>query len=104
MGDTKKSIMTEEEMAQTRQEEKKVQARLEVITKEYVDLAGHLSSSLGIKNATQINELIEAMKRLINENNALLTISRNIRKARRTSLLPARKTNLYRIKTDLSRR
>ena len=78
MGDTKKSMMT--------WEEKKIQERLEVIKDDYIVLAGFATS--GDKSAIQMNDIIEEMKRLVNERAVLLKISKNIRESRRVSLSP----------------
>ena len=79
MGDEKrKEIITEAE----------VQEKLRSIGKEYIEQARHLELSLGKLTAIQKNEILEKMQCLIAHRNALLSISRKIRKTRRASLLP----------------
>ena len=71
----KKKILTEAE---------KIDARLIEIEHEYIELNDLLSKSLGKKKAIQINELIEELKRLINERTVLLGIKRKLRQLGRT--------------------
>ena len=78
----KKKILTEAE---------KIEARLIEIEQEYIALNDELSKSLGAKKATQINELIEELRRLINERTVLLDLNRKRRQQRRVSLLPVRR-------------
>ena len=60
-------------------EAEKIEARLIEIEQEYIELNDLLSKSLGKKKAIQINELIEELKRLINERTVLLEIKRKFR-------------------------
>ena len=102
MGDTKKSMMTEEERRNGMMawQEKKIQKRLEVIKDDYIVLAGFVTS--GNKSAEQRHDILEEMKRLVNERAVLLKIIRKIYKTRRTSLHPnsERKTNGNKNKND----
>ena len=60
-------------------EAEKIEARLIEIEQEYIELNDLLSKSLGKKKAIQINELLEELKRLINERTVLLEIKRKFR-------------------------
>ena len=78
-------------MTRTLTEAEKIEARLIEIEQEYIALNNELSKSLGAKKATQINELIEELRRLINERTVLLDLNRKRRQQRRVSLLPVRR-------------
>ena len=87
MGDTKESMMTEEERLEMIAA-KGVDEKLLSIEKEYIERAKHLALSLGVLTAIQKTEILEKMQRLIFHRNRLLAIRRENRKTRRTSLLP----------------
>lgn len=88
MGDEKRNEMMTEEERREMIAARGVEEKLLSIEKEYVERAKHLGLSLGNLTAVQKNEILEKMKRLIFQRNALLSLRRENRKIRRASLLP----------------